>query len=214
MTDPERSVASRFASSVDTFSKAGLVYEDHHFKTADGKYERSPPSKLKGMYDYLPHDPASGSPKHVPAKLVLKGDSPEVQNNQLKDQAHCLGVYAKVPNRDVNGSPIWKHVDSDLCIASADVDGEKGWVICQFTTLGVKDNRCMQLVGPELFTSKGNNWEAWISKTWTSVPNVKVRPSYHGWGMEVTGVVSNTESSVSPPRSGSPSRRPKSPASG
>ena len=34
-------------------TKQGLVYEDHHYKI-DGRYERSPPSKLKGMYDYLP----------------------------------------------------------------------------------------------------------------------------------------------------------------
>ena len=34
-------------------TKKGLVYEDHHYKI-DGRYERSPPSKLKGMYDYLP----------------------------------------------------------------------------------------------------------------------------------------------------------------
>lgn len=190
-----------------TFQKAGLVYDDHHAKTADGKYERSPPSKLKSMYDYLPRDTASGSPKHVPSKLVLKGNNPESQISQLKDQAHCLGVYARVPNRE---PPMWKHVDGDLCIAQGDVDGDKGWVICQFTTYGVKDNRCMQLVGTELHTAKAGVWEAW-NKTWTSVPDVKVRPSYHGWGMDVAGVVSNTESSVSPPRGGSPGRRPKSP---
>ncbi len=34
-------------------TKHGLVYDDHHFKV-DGRYERSPPSKFKAMYDYLP----------------------------------------------------------------------------------------------------------------------------------------------------------------
>lgn len=84
---------------------------------------------------------------------------------------------------------------------------------CQYTTFGVKDNRCMQLVGSELFSNKASTWEAWNGRTWTKAENVKVRPSYHGWGMDVEGVVSNTESSVSPPRAGSPGRRPKSPAS-
>ena len=39
----------------------------------------------------------------------------------LKCQVPCLGVYAKVCNRDANGHPMWKHVDADLCIASAQV---------------------------------------------------------------------------------------------
>jgi len=208
------STTSKWGTSDSTFSKAGLVYDDHHAKSPDGKYERSPPSKLKSMYDYLPRDTASGSAKHVPTKLVLKGDCPESQISDLKGQAHCLGVYAKVPGRDSNGSPMWKHVDGDLVIASAEVDGEKGWVIAQYTTFGVKDNRCMQLVGSELFSNKASTWEAWNGRTWTKAENVKVRPSYHGWGMDVEGVVSNTESSVSPPRAGSPGRRPKSPSSG
>lgn len=34
-------------------TKHGLVFDDHHFKV-DGRYEKSPPSKYKAMYDYLP----------------------------------------------------------------------------------------------------------------------------------------------------------------
>ena len=59
------------------------------------------------------------SSKHIPTKLCLLGDNPESQREALKSQVQCLGVYAKVPNRDVNGYPMWKHVDADLCIACA-----------------------------------------------------------------------------------------------
>ena len=43
-------------------TKQGLVYEDHHYKI-DGRYERSPPSKLKGMYDYLPTEMVCRTPR-------------------------------------------------------------------------------------------------------------------------------------------------------
>ena len=76
---------------------------------------------------------------------MLKGNNPESQIEQLKDQAHCLGVYAKVPGRDVNGSPMWKHVDADLCIASSEVEGEKGWVIAQARAIPISEHGAFAL---------------------------------------------------------------------
>ena len=51
-------------------TKQGLVYEDHHYKI-DGRYERSPPSKLKGMYDYLPTEMVCRTPRAQTLSRVL-----------------------------------------------------------------------------------------------------------------------------------------------
>lgn len=65
------------------------------------------------------------SAKHIPMKLCLSGDNPESQREALKSQVQCLGVYAKVPGRDANGQPMWKHVDADLCIAATKVSAAR-----------------------------------------------------------------------------------------
>ena len=57
-----------------TFTKHGLVYEDHHMKNKDGAYEMSPPSGLEKLYSYLPNtqrDDEQGSHK-IPQKIVLR----------------------------------------------------------------------------------------------------------------------------------------------
>lgn len=55
------------------FQKAGLTHEDHHFKNeATGKYEASPPDKLKVLYDYLPRDTVANSHHKTPQKISLK----------------------------------------------------------------------------------------------------------------------------------------------
>ena len=206
---------TKWGEGGDTFSKHGLTYEDHHFKTAEGSYERSPPSKLKSMYDYLPSDPVTSSSKHVPKKLVIKGDSPETQTNDLNGQARCLGVYDQIP-REANGHPMWKHVDEDLVIAAGRVDDEDGWVVAQYTTFSDKTaKKSMQLPGREApWTNKAGTWQAWGGKEWAPAPSIKCRPSYHGWGRNGAGAVTNTESSVSPPRPGRKPRSPGSPTSG
>ena len=126
-------------------TKHGLVYDDHHFKR-DGKVESTPPTNMKSLYDYLPSDQVTAkrcvkapcgksasdaglrsqvatSAKHIPSKLCLKGDNPTSHAACLKQQTRCLGVYTRVPGRDANGHPMWKHVDDDLCIGSAKVCG-------------------------------------------------------------------------------------------
>ena len=82
-----QSAASLWAAGGDTFSKSGMGYDDHHMKSPDGKFSRSPPTKLKGMYDYLPND---SSPKKVPVKVVLQGESPESQRATLGVQTRCV----------------------------------------------------------------------------------------------------------------------------
>ena len=139
-------------------TKLGLVYDDHHYKT-DGRYERSPPSKLKAMYDYLPTEMVATSTKHIPMKICLVGENPESNCATLKSQVQCLGVYAKVPNRETNGYPMWKHVDADLCIACAKIDGNDGWVVAQYTTWhDDRQHKCMQLEGASPpWSSKNSN---------------------------------------------------------
>ena len=204
------SVASKWSAGGDTFVKGGLGFEDHHFKTPDGKYQKSPPSKFKAMYDYLPSEGQAQSPQRVPPKIVMTCDNPETGTTALKNQTRCLGVYVKVPGRDHNGHPIWKHVDEDLCFASSTVDGEQGWVIAQFQTFGVKEHRSMTIKGSELpITSKASMWMAWNGRDWAEAPTVKCRGTYHGWGRDGQGQVSNTESSVSPHRSPKKERSPK-----
>ncbi|KOO24082.1 hypothetical protein Ctob_003274 [Chrysochromulina tobinii] len=193
--------------------KLGLVYDDHHYKT-DGRYERSPPSKLKAMYDYLPTEMVATSSKHIPMKICLVGENPESNCATLKSQVQCLGVYAKVPNRETNGYPMWKHVDADLCIACAKIDGNDGWVVAQYTTWhDDRQHKCMQLEGaaPPWSSKNSNTWQAWTGRQWDNATGIHCRPTYHGWGRDGVGQWSNTESSVSPPRMGSGSPKKKSP---
>jgi len=189
-------------------TKHGLVYDDHHFKR-DGKVESTPPTNMKSLYDYLPSDQVATSAKHIPSKLCLKGDNPTSHAACLKQQTRCLGVYTRVPGRDANGHPMWKHVDDDLCIGSAKVDGEAGWVVAQFTTWkDDKQDRCMHTVGQENpWSTKCGSWKAWNGRAWEEAAGVTFKATYHGWGREGTGQWSNTESSVSPTRLGSPKRR-------
>lgn len=105
----------------DTFVKHGMVHEDHHFKTAEGKVQGSPPSKLKAMYDYLPTDAIATSDKHVPSKIIFSAEI-----NALKVQAHCLGVYQIIPERlGPNGKAIYRHATADLVLMAATVNDEE-----------------------------------------------------------------------------------------
>jgi len=193
-------------------TKHGITYDDHHFKK-DGRYERSPPSKFKAMYDYLPTEMVGNSHKQTPTKLTLQGDNPTSQRETLKSQVQCLGVYARVPSREANGHPMWKHTEENLCIGHATIDGEPGWVVAQFTTWHDENQqRCMKLTGSEQpWSTKAGMWSAWTGRVWSETAGVRVRPTYHGWGREGVGQWSNTESSCSPPRSQSSPKRSRSP---
>ena len=79
--------------------------------------------------------------------------------NAVVEHWSGLGVYAKVPNRETNGYPMWKHVDADLCIACAKIDGNDGWVVAQYTTWhDDRQHKCMQLEGAAPpWSSKNSN---------------------------------------------------------
>jgi len=188
----------------DTFVKHGMVHEDHHFKTAEGKVQGSPPSKLKAMYDYLPTDAIATSDKHVPSKIVFSAEI-----NALKVQAHCLGVYQIIPERlGPNGKAIYRHATADLVLMAATVNDEEGWVISKFSTLP-NDRRCFQ-AACKGYPFGSTPWSSWNGRDWVEEPTVKCRPSYHGYGLEPLGVSHNTESSVSPPKGSSPSGKKRS----
>lgn len=212
MAGSPASTASKWALAGDTFTKHGLVFEDHHFKDPVEGYQRSPPGKLKAMYDYLPTADALPH-KQVPNKLVLSAGI-----NALKIQSHCLGVYVLVPQRDANHQPVWKHATADLAIAATCLDdsddSSSGWAVARFSTLGVKTHHCMRIAGTEIpIHKKSGVWTVWNGRTFSEEPEVKLRPSYHGFGAEGWGNTWNTETSVSShtrqrsSRSASPSKR-------
>ena len=68
-------------------TKQGLVYEDHHYKI-DGRYERSPPSKLKGMYDYLPTEMVCRTPR---AQTLSRESSSACWSCVLSTVSTCTG---------------------------------------------------------------------------------------------------------------------------
>ena len=121
------------------------MYEDHHFKLPEGNYQRSPPKKLKVMYDYLPTDDSPyHAHYHTPQKVTISAPP-----NSLKQQAHTLGVYCMVQGRTTNDKPMYKHATADLVLAHATKVGEEeGWVVAKWSTFGVKDHRCLQIPAP------------------------------------------------------------------
>jgi hypothetical protein len=195
MGDPER--GNKWLAN-DTFSKSGLTYDDHHFKSPTGEYEYGPPSHCKTLYHQGP-----------PAKLVIRGPI-----NSLKCQSHCMGVYKLMPNITPNGAPCWKHVDEDLCIAASKINGEDGWVIAQFSTFSSKEKRCMSLAGDKMpFNPKRDvhSWMEWDGRNWINT-SVKCRASPHGYGQ--AGVEGQAEhDNYLDKRGGSPTRARRSPPS-
>ena len=185
-----------------TATKQGLTYDDYHFKNAaTGKHEKSPPSKMKAMYDYLPSETAAGSPKKIPRKLELSGSNPETTLEGLKIQTRCIGVYATVPQKEPkNGFPVYKHVDEDLAIFCTTHEGEACWVVAKFTEMETKEKVSMRCLGETApFDKAASTWSCFQGGTkWTEAVGIKVKPTYHGYGMEGRGTVANSESSVSP----------------
>jgi len=193
---------SRFACSIrdllravmaDTFTKAGLTKEDHHFKhSGSGKYQKSPPKGLKSMYEYLPTDDSPMQTQfHRPAKVSLIGEI-----NGLKQQSHCMGTYVRIEGRESNGQPIYKHATADLVLAKGKIpandqagEAEDGWIIARWATFSVsqKDQRCMQIscAGVPWDTKVKGQWQEWGSRGWVVAPSVHLRPSYHGYGQGV-----------------------------
>jgi len=196
----------KWAAGGDTFTKAGMVHEDHHFKDGEGRYQRSPPAKMKGMYDYLPNETAAGSPKRIPQKVTL-----EATINGLVQQAHCLGVYLLVT--DLRSGPVWKHATADLCLAASSIDGEEGWSIGKYTTHGVKERRCMQVACEGYPFGTALVWSAWSGRSWEEQPSIKCRPSFHGFGLTSITGDDNTWNAQgapnSPPRRKSEAERAK-----
>ena len=43
---PSPTSASRMGNSMDTFGKAGISFDDHHFKDKEGKFQSSPPKEV------------------------------------------------------------------------------------------------------------------------------------------------------------------------
>lgn len=77
-----------------------MPYEDHHYKSSDGKFQHSPPKELRTLYDYLPTDDSPLSAQYkTPSKLTL-----EAQINTLRQQSHCLGTYVRL-RRGRNSNP-------------------------------------------------------------------------------------------------------------
>lgn len=124
----------------------------------------------------------------------------------LKNQSGCQGVYAIVPGRLQNGLPVYKHTTADLCLTSAKVEDEDGWVIAQWTTLGTKEHRCMRARGKEFpFADATSGWQEWNGREWEAAATVKCRPSYHGWGQDGgEQCVHNSESAVLSARRAAP----------
>jgi hypothetical protein len=171
-----------------TFQKAGLTYEDHHFKLPDGKYQKSPPKKLKEMYNYLPTDDSPyHAIYHTPQRITISAPP-----NSLKQQAHALGVYCMVQGRECNGKPMYKHATADLVLAHATKVGEndeEGWIVAKWSTFGVKDHRCLQIPAPQTVTPpikdvESMPWQEWNGRAWVGMPKIKCRPTYHGFGVE------------------------------
>ena len=163
--------------------KAGLTFEDHHFKnTLTNRTERSPPKKLKELYDYLPTDDSPHHAKfHTPTKVSI-----EAEINSLGAQTHCIGVYAMVEHREHNAKPMYKHATADLVLIADTIDGQDGWMVAQWTTL--KDTKkeirsCLRVVteGQGQFPFQGT-WQMWSGREWKDAPSLKCRPTYHGWG--------------------------------
>jgi len=168
--------------------KAGLTHEDHHFRTNDGRYERSPPKQLKNLYDYLPRDDSQFQTLyHVPQKVSLEG-----KINSLKQQSHCLGTYVKIDGREVLGSPLFKHATADLVLHKArgigDEGGDEGWAVSRWATfsVGSKEQRCLQVACSSMpYDSKAadGKWTEWTGRAWVPAESVHLRPTYHGFGL-------------------------------
>ena len=108
--------------------KAGLTFDDHHCKDpATNRAQRSPPKKLKELYDYLPNDDSPHHAKfHTPTKVSIEADI-----NSLGPQTHCIGVYSMIEQREHNAKPMYKHISADLVLIAHTIDGQEGWVVAQ-----------------------------------------------------------------------------------
>lgn len=165
-----------------TFTKHGLVYEDHHFKDGEGHYQGSPPKNLKTLYDFLPTE-RDQQVKQTPQKVVLKCDI-----NALKLQGHCLGVYTLIHGKTHNDRPMWKHAIEDLilCYSKGGKDDDV-WVVADSKTIHTKERRCLKGAcdgDQKLPFAKAIKWSEWNGRDWQHAEKLSCKPSHHGWGAD------------------------------
>lgn len=122
-------------------------------------------------------------------------------------RSHARAHQVKIEGRESNGAPIYKHATSDLVLAKSktlqteDSDEGEGWVVARWTTFGTKkEQRCMQIVqsgGMPLDTKRDAKWVEWSGRRWEEAPSVRLKPTWHGYGL------SSREQSVHNPYSAS-----------
>lgn len=172
---------------------------DHHLGGSD-----SPPGRHKALYDFLPNARSGSVPgekrvalkKQIPKRIVI--EIPVMSHRDDRDstqnlQPRIIGVYELVRTYDPQGvsgrkAPVWKHCREDLAIQQGDVEGEKGWIIALATSLhnqATPPKVCARVHGAELphvGTERLQAWDPFKSK-WKWCQDVKLRPTYHGWGL-------------------------------
>ena len=165
------------------FQKKGIVFDDHHFKTAEGEYQTSPPKELSKLYDYLPkieRDDDENSHK-APQKVVMRAGV-----NELKCQGHCEGVYTLVANTKCEGMPVYKHNTQDLLLAACKVKSEDCWVVARSLTFDTKKQLSLKVATGAGALPFGTSlvWQEWDGRDWAPAPSVKCRASFHGYGLD------------------------------
>jgi hypothetical protein len=161
-----------------TFQKAGLTYEDHHFKLPDGTYQGSPPKNLTKLYTYLPG--SADDENKIPQKAVLRAGI-----NALKTQGHCEGTYTVVTGKTNEGMPVYKHNEQDLYLALMKLKGESCWVVARSLTFETKPQLSLKVAVGEGFPWGASLvWQEWNGRDWQPAPSLRAKPSFHGYGQD------------------------------
>lgn len=126
-----------------------------------------------------PHETAlhwqegDGKGWHGVPSVKLAADPPPKSYSMsaaFKHQSDCNGLYLIVPDREVFGKPVWKHVRRDRCIAKTKLGN---WMVMAEAKVGMGGGGHLQLLDSETvwphLTKNGATWHEGDGTSWKAV---------------------------------------------